>query len=205
MFNAFILLVGWLVCWFIGSLVRWLVGWLNGCVPMFLNPYLPQSLCSPIRMFPHPDVPRPYIPQSLPPPRCTPYVSHYLCSPVPLLPGRYVLPFFYSLVSIYPRNGSPSLCSSKIFLSPIATQNRCYPAPMLPRAVSSPCVPQRCSQSLCCLDPLFPSPDVPQNWKTLLGNIGTGWTKLWGNKRTGEHLWGTHVPENISCEFRLWA
>ena len=79
------------------------------------HPDVPQSLCSPISMFPGPMFPGPmfpsiYVPQSLcspfyvprslcSPVLCSPvpmfpnpYVPHYLCFPIPMFPGTF---FFF--------------------------------------------------------------------------------------------------------------
>ena len=90
-----------------------------GCVPMFPSPYLPQSLCSPVPMFPSPDVPQPYIPQ-------------FLCSPVPFFPHE-VRPMFPS--PFLPPRGTPyvpqTLCSPDPMLrSPFVPQSPCSPVPI---------------------------------------------------------------------------
>ena len=73
------------------------------------HPDVPQSLCSPISMFPGPMFPSIYVPQSVcAPVLCSPipmfpgpmfpgpYVPQSLCSPVPMFPYIYVPPYLYS-------------------------------------------------------------------------------------------------------------
>ena len=138
-------------------------GWddirLDGCVPMFSSPYVPQSLCSPVPLFPIPCIPRPYIPQSLystipffPDEVCPMFPSIYppqfLCSQVPMFsdPFRHQSRFAPEAIS---RPYVPQI----VFPVPMLP-NHCSPVPMFPSIVlHSPCsskmypgpfVPQRC-------------------------------------------------------------
>ena len=77
-----------------------------------VNSDVPQSLCSPISMFPGPMFPSIYVPQSL----CSPV----LCSPIPMFPG----PMFP--VPMFPNPYVPQYLCSPIGL------------PMFPRYLSSP-------------------------------------------------------------------
>ena len=104
----------------------------NGCVSMFPSPYLPQSLCSPVPIFPSPDISRPYSSQFLYSQSLSSPTRYVLCFPVPLLPSPYVLQPLYSPVLIFPMNGFPSLCSAKMFPSPYVPQSLCSPLPMFP-------------------------------------------------------------------------
>ena len=69
-------------------------------------PDVPQSLCSPISMFPSLYVPRFYVPRSL----CSPV----LCSPVPMFPNPYVPQYLCSPIPIFP--GTSLSSPSFIFL-----------------------------------------------------------------------------------------
>ena len=138
-------------------------------------------LCSPVPMFPSPDVHRPsilhslYAPIPFSSPMGMPYVSQYLCSPVPLFSSTYALQHLSFPVPIFPRSAFTSLCSQNIFPSLYVPQFL-YPwdpflpkTPILifPRTVSSAYVTQRCSpvpmlpSPYIPLDLWFPSPDVP--------------------------------------------
>ena len=194
------------------AILRWVnLVHLSGCVPMFPSPYRPQSLCSPVPMFPSPDVSRPYIPQ-------------FLCSPVPFFPHE-VCPMFPSPcvpqslcfpVPMFPKDVPQSLCFPiTLFPSPYAPRTS-SPVPMFPSAS----VPQTCSpvpifpllipQSRSpvlfhrsvfhsrCSPNMFPSPCVPQPVHQSLCSpfLLVFWGAIirwisWGNIGTGEHrdLW----------------
>ena len=116
-------------------------------VPIFQSPYVYQSLCFQVPMFPDHIFPSSYIPQSpYTPTKYTlcfsvsvfpsPFACHPLCSPAPLFPSLDI-----------PAIGFPSLCSPKIFPS--------SPRPFPPQTRSS----QNCFQSQ--FSPMFPSTYVP--------------------------------------------
>ena len=91
--------------------------------PVAPQPYITQSLCSPVPM-----IPSPYVPQSLWSPVHL-FPSPYRCSPVPMLPSRHV-PLTNSpvhmfttpipqklLFPIFPKHVPHSLCSPNYFTS----------------------------------------------------------------------------------------
>ena len=152
-------LSGWLVGWFVGLLVHWFVGWLvewvrtdvpqplSSTVPLFTNPYVSPSGCSPTLYSPVPSTPTMYtlcFPLSMFP---SPFAPRSLCSPVPLFPSLYI-----------PQKWFPI----PMFLEDIP-QSHCYPESLLP----SPDVTQSCFQSLCSPKmfpvPMLPRPSVPQS------------------------------------------
>ena len=112
---------------------------------MFPIPYAPQSLCSPVHLFPSP----------------------YRYSPVPMFPSPYVpptsspVPLFPSPIPqkcfpfpIFPTHDSKSLSSPNMFPSPYAPQlvhqSLCSPV-LFHRSILIPRVPQTCSTV-----PMFP-------------------------------------------------
>ena len=102
-------------------------------VPIFPSPFVHQSLCFPVPMFPDPIFPSSYVPQSLSSP-----TRYALCFPVSVFPSPFA---------------SQSLCSSKMFPNPYVPQFLCSPVPMFPWSAPSPYVPQRYSPV-----PMLPSP-----------------------------------------------
>ena len=95
--------------------------------------------CSPVPMFPGPDVPRPDIPQ-------------FLYSPVPFFPHE-VRPMFPSLCVSHPF-ASQFLCSPAPLFPSLDISHKWFPVPMFPRDIP---------QSICSPVPLFPSPHAPQS------------------------------------------
>ena len=78
------------------------------------HPDVPQSLCSPISMFPGPMFPDLYVPRSYVP---RSYVPQYLCSPVSMFP------VLCSPIPMFP---------GPVFPGPYAPQSLCSPVPMFP-------------------------------------------------------------------------
>ena len=161
-------------------------------VPIFHSPFVNQSLCFPVPMFPDPIFPSSYVPQSLSSP--TMYalcfsvsvfpkdVPQSLCSPIPLFPSPDV-----------PLTCFQSLCSPKIFSSPYVPQSLCSTVPLSPccHAPQGPIdwilpgayVPQTCS----------PIPMFPQRVHKFLCfpvHIYTGTGNTLGEHRHWEHVWG---------------
>ena len=94
-------------------------------VPIFHSPFVHQSLCFPVPMFPDHIFPSSYVPQSLSSPtRCA------VCFPILLFPSPDI-----------PLKCFQSLCSPKMFLNPFVPQFLCSPVPMFPWSASSPYVP----------------------------------------------------------------
>ena len=163
---------------------------LSSTVPLFISP-----------IFHSPDVPRPYIPQFLyiplfPHEVCpislTIYVPQSLCSPVPffhvpLFPSSDI-PHKWFAVPMFPKDMPES----------IDLQNLCSPPQYLVEPFPGPMSTKDVPQSLCYPDPLFLNICIPQNWKTLVGNFGTGGRSSvehegGGNIRTREHFWGKQL------------
>ena len=141
-------------------------------VPVFPNPYVPQSLCSPPydispyvphvpqtlcypEMFPSPVAPQPYITQSL-------------CSPVPMFPSPYVPQSLCSPVHLFP---SPYRCSPVPMLPSPYVPPTNSPVPMfrtlIPQKLLFPIFPKHVPQSLCSPN-YFTSSCVPHSVSSLL-------------------------------------
>ena len=136
------------VCW------DWGLGLGRGGLSSWLHTDVAQSICSLIPRFPSPDVPWPYIPQSLYfPGPFSPHKVRLFCSvstfPSLFAPKSYVLQPLYSPLPTFPRNGFPSVCSPKTFPSSYkcsAPRSLYYPGPF--KLFFSPDVPQNCYQSI---------------------------------------------------------
>ena len=130
-------------------LTSWISSITSKIVPMFPSLYLPQSLCSPVPIFPSPDVPPPYIPQFLYSPvpfphelaLCfpvsvfpSPFASQSLCSPAPLFLS-FDIPHKWFPVPIFPKDIPQSLCSPTLFVPQIQSSTELFPVPIFPKDV----------------------------------------------------------------------
>ena len=145
-------------------------GWddvrLGGCVPMFSSPYVPQSLYSPVPLFPIPGAPRPYIHKSLYSP--IPFFPDEVYS---ILPSIYPPQFLCSQVTMFsdpfrpqyryaPEVVSRPYVPQIVFPVPVLP-NHCSPVPMFP-SVHSPFIHLKCFPVHTFLSPYSPSPYVHQ-------------------------------------------
>ena len=131
------------------------------CVPQYPclpNPYAPQSLCSPVNLFPSPYrcslvpmFPSPYVPPT--------------SSPVPMFPSpipQTCLPFL-----IFPTHDSQSLCSAVPMFPKYVPQSSPYSPPLVHQSLCSPVLFHRNIFHSFCPPNMFPSPYVPPTRSTV--------------------------------------
>ena len=139
---------------------------------MFPSPYVPQSLCSPVHLFPSPR----NVHQSLcsPVPMFPKLIHQSLCSPLQF--HRSFHPLYSPNWNMFPSPYVPQcLCSPKMFPSPYVPPTSSA-APMFPSHI-----PQKC----------FPFPMFPKHVPQSLCSPVSIWT--------GEYLWGAWGMETLMC------